>query len=91
MRRGFTTTAASEKIEFLKAARAEGPKGADESVEITLTMAADEGVEAPVKVVVARTGATVTGFSAINFGAVTSGEEAPFPTRLSDAQLAKLG
>ncbi|GAB2465334.1 hypothetical protein [Streptomyces incanus] len=88
---GFTVTAAGEKIEFLKAAKAEGPKGADESVEITLTMAADEGVEAPVKIVVARTGATVAGFSAVNFGAVATGEEAPFPAQISDAQLAKLG
>ncbi|MFD5495499.1 hypothetical protein ACFYY3_17345 [Streptomyces sp. NPDC001812] len=88
---GFTATAAGEKLKFLKAARAEGPKGADESVEITVTMAADEGVEAPVKIVVARTGATVTGFSAINFGAIVAGEKAPFPTRISDVQLAKLG
>ncbi|MEF9905802.1 hypothetical protein [Streptomyces sp. P9-A2] len=89
--KGFTSTAAGEKIEFLKAAKTEGPKGADESVEITVTMAADEGVEAPVKIVVARTGATVTGFSAVNFGAIAAGEEAPFPTQISDAQLAKLG
>lgn len=89
--KGFTSTAAGEKIEFLKVAKTEGPKGADESVEITVTMAADEGVEAPVKIVVARTGATVTGFSAINFGAIAAGEEAPFPTRIADAQLAKLG
>ncbi|MFF0112267.1 hypothetical protein [Streptomyces prasinus] len=88
---GFTSTAAGEKIEFLKAAKAEGPKGADESVEITVTMAADEGVEAPVKIVVARTGATVAGFSAVNFVAVVSGKESPFPTQISDAQLAKLG
>lgn len=88
---GFTVTAAGEKIEFLKVVKAEGPKGADESVEITMTMAAEEGVEAPVKVVVARTGATITGFSAANFGAIASGEEAPFPTQISDAQLAKLG
>ncbi|WP_055690349.1 hypothetical protein [Streptomyces prasinus] len=88
---GFTSTAAGEKLEFLKAAKAEGPKGADESVEITLTMAADEGVEAPVRIVVARTGATVTGFSAVNFGLFAAGKEAPFPTQISDAQLAKLG
>ncbi|GAB2778857.1 lipoprotein [Streptomyces chlorus] len=88
---GFTVTAAGEKIKFLKAAKAEGPKGADEAVEITLTMAAEEGVEAPVKVVVTRTGATVVGFSAVNFGAIATGEEAPFPTQISDAQLAKLG
>ncbi|MFE9920194.1 hypothetical protein ACFYQA_01050 [Streptomyces sp. NPDC005774] len=88
---GFTATAAGEKLKFLKAAKAEGPKGADESVEITVTMAADEGVEAPVKIVVARTGATVTGFSAINFGAIVAGEKVPFPTQISDAQLAKLG
>ncbi|MFC5954331.1 hypothetical protein ACFP51_07480 [Streptomyces pratens] len=89
--KGFTSTAAGEKIEFLKVAKTEGPKGADESVEITVTMAADEGVEAPVKIVVARTGATVTGFSAVNFGAIVAGEKAPFPTQISDAQLAKLG
>ncbi|MET8214781.1 hypothetical protein ACFYRD_17945 [Streptomyces hirsutus] len=89
--KGFTSAAAGEKIEFLKVAKTEGPKGADESVEITVTMAADEGVEAPVKIVVARTGATVTGFSAVNFGAIAAGEEAPFPTQISDAQLAKLG
>ncbi|WP_406468735.1 hypothetical protein OH738_16000 [Streptomyces hirsutus] len=89
--KGFTSTAAGEKIEFLKAAKAEGPKGADESVEITVTMAADGGVEAPVKIVVARTGATVTGFSAVNFGAIVAGEKVPFPTEISDAQLAKLG
>ncbi|PWI10890.1 hypothetical protein DIZ27_08465 [Streptomyces sp. NWU339] len=88
---GFTATAGGEKLEFLKAAKAEGPKGADESVEITLTMAAEEDVEAPVKIVVARTGATVAGFSAINFGAIAAGEEAPFPAQISDAQLAKLG
>ncbi|MFD5659729.1 hypothetical protein [Streptomyces hirsutus] len=89
--KGFTSTAAGEKIEFLKVAKTEGPKGADESVEITVTMAADEGVEAPAKIVVARTGATVTGFSAVNFGAIAAGEEAPFPAQISDAQLAKLG
>ncbi|MGW3683103.1 hypothetical protein [Streptomyces prasinus] len=88
---GFTATAAGEKVEFLKAVKTEGPKGADESVEVTLTMSAEGGAKAPVKIVVARTGSTVAGFSAINFGAITAGEEAPFPTRISDAQLAKLG
>ncbi|MFI8857531.1 hypothetical protein ACIGW5_12960 [Streptomyces prasinus] len=88
---GFTATAAGEKVEFLKAVKAEGPKGADESVEVTLTMSAEGGAKAPVKIVVARTGSTVAGFSAINFGAITAGEEAPFPTQVSDAQLAKLG
>ncbi|MFF0104727.1 hypothetical protein [Streptomyces hirsutus] len=87
---GFDYTAVGEKFEIVKAARTEAPKGADEALAITLTISA-EGVEAPVNVVVTRTGSTVAAFSAINLAAMGTGEEAPFPTQISDAQLAKLG
>ncbi|MEV0300001.1 hypothetical protein [Streptomyces prasinus] len=87
---GFGYTSVGEKFEIVKAAEAEAPKGADEAIALTLTLSA-EGVEAPVNIVVTRIGSTVAAFSAINFAAMGTGEEAPFPTRISDAQLAKLG
>ncbi|MFD3734017.1 hypothetical protein [Streptomyces sp. NPDC058632] len=87
---GFAYTTDGESGEYVKAVKAEGPKGADEALTVTLTMSA-AGSEAPVNVVVARTGSTVAAFSAVNLAALAAGEEAPFPTQISDAQLAKLG
>ncbi|MFI8302505.1 hypothetical protein ACIF80_03425 [Streptomyces sp. NPDC085927] len=87
---GFDYTAMGEKFEIVKAAETEAPKGADEALAITLTISA-EGVQAPVNIVVTRTGSTVAAFSAINLAAMGTGENAPFPAQISDAQLAKLG
>ncbi len=87
---GFGYTSVGEEFKIVKVAEAEAPKGADEAIALTLTLSA-EGVEAPVNVVVTRAGSTVAAFSAVNFAAMGTGEKAPFPMPVADAQLAKLG
>ncbi|CAL9465586.1 hypothetical protein [Streptomyces sp. Tu 3180] len=88
---GFTFTAAGEKLQILKVEKTQEPGGADEALAITATLAADEGIEAPMKVVVARKGATVVTFAALNVASAATGKDFDFPVKVADAQLAKLG
>ncbi|GAA3498943.1 lipoprotein [Streptomyces prasinosporus] len=88
---GFAFTAAGEKLQILKAEKTEAPGGADEALAITATLAADEDIKAPMKVVVARKGATVVTFAAVNLASAATGADFDFPAKISDAQLAKLG
>lgn len=88
---GFTATVAGEKLEFVKAATTAAPEGGDEGVAVTLTMAVEEDVEAPSKIVVVRKGATLVSFSAVNLASVATGEDFEVPAEVVDAQVAKLG
>lgn len=88
---GFTATIDGEKTTFPEVATAAAPQGGDEGVALTLTMAADEGVKAPVKVVVIRTGATLATFSTVNMAAMASGRDYQVPADVLAAQVAKLG
>ncbi|MFG3096152.1 hypothetical protein [Streptomyces sp. NPDC048202] len=88
---GFTATIDGEKTKFLKVATAAAPQGGDEGVAVNLTMAADEGVQAPVKIVVVRKGATVATFTTINMAAMSAGKDYQVPADVIAAQVAKLG
>ncbi|PWJ05761.1 hypothetical protein DKG34_20965 [Streptomyces sp. NWU49] len=88
---GFTATVAGEKLEFVKAATTAAPEGGDEGSAVTLTMAVEEDVEAPSKIVVVRKGATLVSFSAVNLASVATGEDFEVPAEVVDAQVAKLG
>ncbi|MEU6816561.1 hypothetical protein [Streptomyces sp. NPDC046860] len=88
---GFSATVGGEKTRFLKVATAAAPQGGDEGVAVTLTMAADDGVRAPVKVVAVREGATVATFSTVNMAAMASGKDYRVPADVIAAQVAKLG
>ncbi|WP_395572041.1 hypothetical protein [Streptomyces sp. BK79] len=88
---GFSFTAMGEPAKIAKVAEDKAPGGADEAVAMTMTMVGDEGDEFPVKVVVTRKGSTVATFTVLNLAAAGSGKDFPFPTEISDAQLAKLG
>ncbi|MFK4109602.1 hypothetical protein [Streptomyces sp. NPDC002176] len=88
---GFTATIDGTKTKFLKVATAAAPQGGDEGVAVNLTMAADEGVQAPVKIVVVRKGASVATFTTINMAAMSAGKDYQVPADVIAAQVAKLG
>ncbi|MGV9340978.1 hypothetical protein [Streptomyces sp. NPDC003688] len=88
---GFTSTVGSDKSSYVKAAVAAAPKGGDEGAAITLTLAADEGVKAPVKLVAVRKGATLVTFSVINFASAATGKDFTVPADVIAAQVGKLG
>ncbi|MGW1726910.1 hypothetical protein ACWCQK_28800 [Streptomyces sp. NPDC002306] len=88
---GFTFTVAGDTTKNLKVVTTDAPKGADDAIALTTTFEADEGIEAPVKGVVVRKGATLAYLPAINIAAAASGKDFDFPTEIVDAQLAKLG
>ncbi|MFE0804819.1 hypothetical protein [Streptomyces sp. NPDC058812] len=88
---GFTFTAVGETAKIAKVVEGKAPGGADEAVAMTMTMVGDDGDEFPVKVVVTRKGSTVASFTVLNLAAAGTGKDFPFPTEISDAQLAKLG
>jgi len=88
---GFAYTAAGVKNQIDKVVTDKAPAGADEAVAMTMTMAAEGGDTFPVKVTVTRKGSTVASFTVLNLGSAATGEDFPFPTEISDAQLAKLG
>ncbi|MFF5155291.1 hypothetical protein ACFY3N_03275 [Streptomyces sp. NPDC000348] len=87
---GFAFEAAGEPLEILKVEKTQAPGGADEALAITAVLSVEEGVEAPMKMVVARKGATIASFSAVNLASAATGEDFDFPTAVSDAQLGKL-
>ncbi|MEV7788291.1 hypothetical protein AB0O72_23310 [Streptomyces sp. NPDC088106] len=86
---GFAYDAMGESFKILKVEKTQA-SGGDETVGITATLAAEEGVKAPMKLVVARKGATVASFTVTNFASAATGEDFDFPTAVSDAQLGKL-
>ncbi|MGV9282623.1 hypothetical protein [Streptomyces sp. NPDC003730] len=88
---GFTFTAMGEKARIAKVAEDPAPGGADEAVAMTMTMTGDDGDAFPVKVYVTRKGSTVASFTVLNLASAGTGKDFPFPTEISDAQLAKLG
>ncbi|MFJ8540950.1 hypothetical protein ACIRFH_02840 [Streptomyces sp. NPDC093586] len=88
---GFAYTAAGRPVKIAKVAEDKAPGGADEAVALTMTLTGDEGDEFPVKVTVTRKGSTVASFTVLNLAAAADGKDFPFPTEISDAQLAKLG
>ncbi|MET8567325.1 hypothetical protein [Streptomyces sp. NPDC004783] len=88
---GFGYTAAGQKAKVAKVTEDKAPGGGDESVAVTLTVVGDEGDSFPVKALVSRKGSTVASFVVLNLSAAATGKDFPFPTEISDAQLAKLG
>src|SRR5690606_37953895 len=88
---GFKTTTSGEKLEIAKVATTAAPKGGDESAAITLTLAAEGGVEAPNKVVAVRKGSTVVTFTVVNRAALADGKGFEVPADVVDAQVCKLG
>ncbi|MEU7467202.1 hypothetical protein AB0A94_01330 [Streptomyces sp. NPDC044984] len=88
---GFTYDAMGEPFKILSVEKTEAPGGADEAVAITAVLAAEEDVKTPMKLVVARKGATVASFTVTNFASAVTGKDFDFPTAISDAQLGKLG
>ncbi|KOV28357.1 lipoprotein [Streptomyces sp. XY152] len=87
---GYAYDAMGEALKIVSVEKTEAPGGGDEAVAVTALMAADEGVKAPMKLVVARKGATVASFTVTNFASAATGEDFDFPTAVSDAQLGKL-
>ncbi|MET9149699.1 hypothetical protein ABZX82_00250 [Streptomyces griseoflavus] len=87
---GYAYDAMGEALTIESVEKTEAPGGGDEAVAITALLAADEGVKAPMKLVVARKGATVASFTVTNFASAATGEDFAFPTAVSDAQLGKL-
>ncbi|MDR3082445.1 MAG: hypothetical protein LBV60_16220 [Streptomyces sp.] len=88
---GFSYTADGTKLKIVKVATTSEPGGADQALAVTLTVATDEGMKAPMKAVVVRKGAVLAHFPVINFASLATGKDFAFPTQLVDAQLAKLG
>ncbi|MFH9729499.1 hypothetical protein [Streptomyces sp. NPDC017260] len=88
---GFAYTAAGVRTRIDKVVADKAPAGADDAVALTMTVAGEGGDKFPVKVTVTRKGATVASFTVINLASAATGEDFPFPTEISDAQLAKLG
>jgi hypothetical protein len=80
-----------ETLKIVKVATTAAPEGGDEGAAVTLTVAAEEGVKAPSKIVVVRKGATLASFSAVNLASMGTGEDFDVPAEVVDAQLAKLG
>lgn len=87
---GFAFTAMGEQARIAKVAEDPAPGGADEAVAMTMTMTGDDGDAFPVKVYVTRKGSTVASFTVLNLASAGTGKDFPFPTEISDAQLAKL-
>ncbi|MFI1418256.1 hypothetical protein ACH4VX_09725 [Streptomyces sp. NPDC020731] len=87
---GFTATVSGEKAKVVKVATSAGPEGGDEGTAITLTVAVDEEIKAPNKIVVVRKGATLVSFSAVNLAAMATGEDFEVPADVVAAQLGKL-
>ncbi|WP_432055020.1 hypothetical protein [Streptomyces sp. bgisy022] len=87
---GYAYTAVGEKTKAVKVTAADRPEGADEGRSVTVDMELEEGLSAPMKVVVARKGSTVVSFAAVDFAALAKGEDFDFPAEIADAQLAKL-
>ncbi|MEV7017292.1 hypothetical protein [Streptomyces sp. NPDC093991] len=88
---GYKATVVGEPMDVVKVATTAAPEGGDEGAAVTLTVAADEGVEAPNKIVVVRKGATVVTFSAVNLAAMATGEDFEVPADVVAAQVGKLG
>ncbi|MCT7352200.1 hypothetical protein N4P33_08430 [Streptomyces sp. 15-116A] len=88
---GFTATVSGEPMKVTKVATTAAPEGGDEGAAITLTVAADEGVQAPNKLVVVRKGATLVTFSVVNLASAATGEDFEVPADVVNAQVAKLG
>ncbi|MFD7994411.1 hypothetical protein [Streptomyces mexicanus] len=86
---GFSCTAAGTRTKVLKVVTATAPQGADEAPAVTSTVAAD-GVDAPMKSVVVRKGATVVLFPAVTIASVATGRDFAFPAGIVDARLEKL-
>lgn len=88
---GFKATVVGEPLDVVKAATGDAPEGGDEGAAVTLTVAADEGVEAPAKIVLVRKGSTVVTFSAVNLASMATGKDFDVPADVVAAQVAKLG
>ncbi|MFJ7137194.1 hypothetical protein [Streptomyces fungicidicus] len=88
---GFTATVSGEEMQVVKVAGGTAPEGGDESSALTLTIAAEEDVKAPSKIVVVREGATLVTFSAVNLAAMATGEDFDVPADVVTAQVGKLG
>ncbi|MFI8088034.1 hypothetical protein ACIF9R_06910 [Streptomyces sp. NPDC086080] len=88
---GYTATVVGEEMKVVKVATSAAPEGGDEGTAVTLTVAADEDVKAPNKIVVVRKGATLVSFSAVNLGAMATGEDFDVPADVVAAQVGKLG
>ncbi|MFI9820016.1 hypothetical protein ACIHFC_05980 [Streptomyces sp. NPDC052013] len=88
---GYTATVGGEPMKVTKVATTAAPEGGDEGAAITLTVAADENVQAPSKLVIVRKGATLVTFSAVNLAAMGTGEDFDVPADVVAAQVGKLG
>ncbi|MDT0394734.1 MULTISPECIES: hypothetical protein [Streptomyces] len=87
---GYTATVSGEDMKVVKVAAA-AAEGGDESSAVTLTVAADEDIQAPNKIIVVRKGATLVTFSAVNLAAMATGEDFDVPADVVEAQVGKLG
>ncbi|MEV8597820.1 hypothetical protein [Streptomyces sp. NPDC052012] len=88
---GFTATAAGEQTPIAEVTTTTAPDGGDEAVAFTLGVPTGKDVNAPLKVVVVRKGATLASFSAVNLSAMFTGKDYDVPADVVDAQLDKLG
>ncbi|MGQ5578505.1 hypothetical protein [Streptomyces sp. ECR3.8] len=89
---GFKATLVGEPMAVAKvAATGDAPEGGDEGAAVTLTVAADEGVKAPAKIVLVRKGSTVVTFSAVNLASMATGKDFEVPADVVAAQVGKLG
>jgi hypothetical protein len=88
---GFKATLVGEPLDVAKVATGDAPEGGDEGAAVTLTVAADEGVKAPAKIVLVRKGSTVVTFSAVNLASMATGKDFEVPADVVAAQVGKLG
>ncbi|MFC8839159.1 hypothetical protein ACFT8Q_03395 [Streptomyces griseoincarnatus] len=88
---GFKATLVGEPMAVAKVATGDAPGGGDEGAAVTLTVAADEGVKAPAKIVLVRKGSTVVTFSAVNLASMATGKDFEVPADVVAAQVGKLG
>lgn len=88
---GFSYTVGGTTNKIVDVTPTQAPGGADEAFAVTMTIAAEEGVKAPVKAVVVRKGATLAHLPAVNLASAATGKDFGFPAELVQAQLAKLG
>ncbi|MET8894851.1 hypothetical protein [Streptomyces albogriseolus] len=88
---GFKATAVGEPMDVVKVATGDAPEGGDEGAAVTLTVAADEGIKAPVKILLVRKGSTVVTFSALNLASMATGKDFEVPADVVAAQVGKLG
>ncbi|WP_327190415.1 hypothetical protein [Streptomyces xinghaiensis] len=88
--KGFTYTADGHDLKVRKVTKTLAPAGADEAMGLEVTVTAADGSRTPMKVIVARKGATLAYFPAV-FPESKQGHDFTLPEEFVMAQLGKIG